>query len=117
MLFPLLFQEIDLRIGASFTRFQTLLLQNLFLFPAQREDQKQVLSFGPCQVFLGSYGDHSGEAPRDTLPPPPSSQFPTLGFVVERFWQIKAHVHEDFWTIICRFVNPKDRVSAEFSWL
>ena len=35
-------QEVDLRIGASFTRFQTLLLQNMI--------QKQgPISYGPCQ--------------------------------------------------------------------
>lgn len=35
-------QEIDLRIGATFTRFQTLLLRDMI--------QKQgVISYGPCQ--------------------------------------------------------------------
>ncbi|CAF5154835.1 unnamed protein product, partial [Rotaria socialis] len=50
-------QELDLRIGAAFTRFQTLRLQRLFGF-----DSKQVISYGSCQ-------------------------FPTLGFIVERYLQ------------------------------
>ncbi len=36
-------QEIDLRIGAAFTRFQTLRLQKKFA------DMKKVISYGPCQ--------------------------------------------------------------------
>jgi len=56
-------QEIDLRIGSSFTRLQTLLLQNRFdwqeYIPAGRESM--LLSYGPCQ-------------------------FPTLGLIVQREW-------------------------------
>lgn len=43
-------QEIDLRIGASFTRFQTILLSDSFVMPFGEEDKKLVLSYGPCQV-------------------------------------------------------------------
>lgn len=43
-------QEIDLRIGASFTRFQTMLLQNAFALPSADGERKQVISYGPCQV-------------------------------------------------------------------
>ena len=43
-----------------------------------------------------------------------SVQFPTLGFVVERYWQIQAHVPEDFWAIKC-FHKAEDG-SAEFTW-
>lgn len=49
-------QELDLRIGSSFTRLQTLQLRNRL---ASLRDQK-VISYGPCQ-------------------------FPTLGFIVERY--------------------------------
>ena len=49
-------QEIDLRIGCVFTRFQTLLLRNA------APEVSNVVSYGPCQ-------------------------FPTLGFVVERYLQ------------------------------
>ena len=49
-------QEIDLRIGCAYTRFQTLLLRNSV------PEIDTVVSYGPCQ-------------------------FPTLGFVVERYLQ------------------------------
>lgn len=47
--FPLL-QEIDLRIGASFTRFQTMLLRDRFVIDSAQDDRNLVLSYGPCQV-------------------------------------------------------------------
>lgn len=62
--------ELDLRIGAAFTRLQTLRLQRRF--PAQLTDR--VVSYGSCQ-------------------------FPTLGFVVERYRAIQSFVPEDFWKI------------------
>jgi DNA topoisomerase-3 len=43
-------QEIDLRIGASFTRFQTMLLADSFVTPFGEEEKKLVISYGPCQV-------------------------------------------------------------------
>jgi DNA topoisomerase III len=61
-------QEMDLRIGAAFTRFQTVKFRHLF------EEIDGVLSFGPCQ-------------------------FPTLGFVVRRYWQQQGFVPEDFFTL------------------
>ncbi|CAK9208461.1 unnamed protein product [Sphagnum troendelagicum] len=82
-------QEIDLRIGASFTRFQTMLLADSFVTPFGEEDKKLVISYGPCQ-------------------------FPTLGFVVERYWQVQAHVPEDFWTINCHYSSEEG--NANFSW-
>ncbi len=48
----LLQQEIDLRIGASFTRFQTMLLADSFVTPFGEEDKKLVISYGPCQVWV-----------------------------------------------------------------
>jgi DNA topoisomerase-3 len=53
--------EIDLRIGAAFTRFQTKRIQDKF-----GKVSSQVVSYGPCQ-------------------------FPTLGFVVERHQKIQVH--------------------------
>jgi DNA topoisomerase-3 len=77
--------EHDLRVGAAFTRFQTMRLQKLFdefalggggAMQVQHQEQQQqhqgVVSYGPCQ-------------------------FPTLGFVVERWARIETFVPEDFW--------------------
>jgi DNA topoisomerase III len=60
-------REMDLRIGAVFTRLQTVKFRERF------EHMPKVLSFGPCQ-------------------------FPTLGFVVQRYWERNAFVAEDFFT-------------------
>ncbi|XP_031504229.1 DNA topoisomerase 3-alpha [Nymphaea colorata] len=83
-------QEIDLRIGASFTRFQTLLLGNAFNLDFAGENRNIILSYGPCQ-------------------------FPTLGFVVERFWEIQSHEPEEFWAINCS--HDSEDGSASFTWI
>ena len=69
-------QEVDLRIGASFTRFQTLNLRYVLGYQS-----KQVLSYGPCQ-------------------------FPTLGFIVERYQEIKNFKPEDFWSLKMKVKRP-----------
>eukprot|EP00462_Mataza_sp_D1_P007350 CAMPEP_0175121884 /NCGR_PEP_ID=MMETSP0087-20121206/1411_1 /TAXON_ID=136419 /ORGANISM="Unknown Unknown, Strain D1" /LENGTH=585 /DNA_ID=CAMNT_0016403465 /DNA_START=24 /DNA_END=1777 /DNA_ORIENTATION=+ len=76
--------EIDLRIGAAFTRFQTLRLQSKF---AELADT--LISYGPCQ-------------------------FPTLGFVVERYLKREAFVPEPFWKISCSYTHQTQ--TAEFVW-
>ncbi|XP_046893588.1 DNA topoisomerase 3-alpha [Hypomesus transpacificus] len=78
-------QELDLRIGASFTRFQTLRLQKIF--PASLANQ--LISYGSCQ-------------------------FPTLGFVVERFKAIQAFIPETFFKI--KVLHERDEEAVEFSW-
>ncbi len=55
----LLQQEIDLRIGASFTRFQTMLLADSFVTPFGEEDKKLVISYGPCQVRVSLLSEMS----------------------------------------------------------
>jgi len=62
----------DLRVGAAFTRFQTLRLQKNF--DEFADGSMGVVSYGPCQ-------------------------FPTLGFVVERWARIETFIPEDFWYI------------------
>lgn len=77
--------ELDLRIGAAFTRFQTLRLQKVF--PDILADH--LISYGSCQ-------------------------FPTLGFVVERYKQVQEFVAEPFWKLK---VNHKSEDGvAEFTW-
>ncbi|KAF9105858.1 DNA topoisomerase [Mortierella sp. AM989] len=61
--------ELDLRIGASFTRFQTLSFKNRF-----PELSEGVISYGPCQ-------------------------FPTLGFVVDQYRRVENFIPESFWKL------------------
>ncbi|OWB58565.1 DNA topoisomerase activity protein [[Candida] boidinii] len=78
--------ELDLRTGASFTRFLTDLFKNEF----RRElDSKTVISYGGCQ-------------------------FPTLGFVVDRYKRIKAFKEEKFWYIGIDI--RKGNIKTTFSW-
>jgi DNA topoisomerase III len=78
-------QEIDLRIGSAFTRFQTLYLQKRF-----GELAKNVISYGPCQ-------------------------FPTLGFVVQRHQDIAKFIPQKFWHLTCEgeFDHPDDVFSMD----
>jgi DNA topoisomerase-3 len=75
-------REVDLRIGAAFTRFQTIMLQDRFA-----SFDRKVVSFGPCQ-------------------------FPTLGFVVDRFKQIRDFVVEPFWAIRLSYTGQTDTSAA-----
>lgn len=69
--------ELDLRIGAAFTRFQTLRLQKRFA----GFEKGKVVSYGGCQ-------------------------FPTLGFIVERWARIETFVPETFWFIDLKLQVP-----------
>uniref|UniRef100_F6WDL0 DNA topoisomerase n=2 Tax=Ciona intestinalis TaxID=7719 RepID=F6WDL0_CIOIN len=84
-------QELDLRIGAAFTRFQTLRLQKVF--PHVLSDK--LISYGSCQ-------------------------FPTLGFVVERYKAREQFQPEDFWKIEVTHTttqhNDDGPVTSTFSW-
>ena len=78
-------QEIDLRIGAAFTRFQTKRYQD-------RHNIEGVISYGPCQ-------------------------FPTLGFVVERWARIETFVPEDFYAISLSLRDPENPSrEVPFQW-
>ncbi|XP_060606708.1 DNA topoisomerase 3-alpha-like isoform X2 [Ruditapes philippinarum] len=77
--------ELDLRIGAAFTRFQTKRLQKIF--PSVLADQ--LISYGSCQ-------------------------FPTLGFVVERYKQVQAFVPEPFWKLKVSY--KLDDIMVDFNW-
>ncbi|PVH94649.1 prokaryotic type I DNA topoisomerase [Periconia macrospinosa] len=78
--------ELDLRLGAAFTRMQTLALQNMI---PQRDEVRKVISYGSCQ-------------------------FPTLGFVVDRYLRVRSFVPEPFWYI--KVVHEKDGISVKFTW-
>ena len=78
--------ELDLRIGAAFTRYQTINLKHRF---SELKDQK-VLSYGPCQ-------------------------FPTLGFVVDRFLRARDFKEENFWYLTCSYT--RDNIPTKFNWV
>ena len=67
--------ELDLRIGAAFTRFQTLRMQKIF--PNKITDC--LVSYGSCQI-------------------------PTLGFVAQRYKEIESFIPQDFWKIKCKII-------------
>eukprot|EP01080_Neovahlkampfia_damariscottae_P003222 gene3222-5537_t len=77
-------REIDLRIGASFTRFQTTKLKRKF-----EGLPEGVISYGSCQ-------------------------FPTLGFIVERYLKKENFVSENYWYIFCEY--EKDKKKSIFQW-
>lgn len=66
-------QELDLKMGVAFTRFQT----QYFLNKYDRLDAR-VVSYGPCQT-------------------------PTLGFAVQRHLEIIRHVPEPYWALDASF--------------
>ncbi|KAG5639039.1 hypothetical protein H0H81_007652 [Sphagnurus paluster] len=78
---------LDLKVGAAFTRMQTMILQNHF---AQLADGKNVVSYGPCQ-------------------------FPTLGFVVQKWNLVKSFVSEPFWFIYLALTSSAGE-ETPFNW-
>jgi DNA topoisomerase-3 len=72
--------DLDLRVGAALTRFQTMSLQTRFA-PLD----SKILSYGPCQ-------------------------FPTLGFVVEQYERLQNFVAETFWYIDMRLERERQEV-------
>ncbi|XP_070500540.1 DNA topoisomerase 3-alpha [Chironomus tepperi] len=78
--------ELDLRIGAAFTRFQTLRLKNLF---PQNISQDDLVSYGSCQI-------------------------PTLGFVVERYNEIETFIASNFWKI--KLTHRMNNLTVEYNW-
>ncbi|XP_059167504.1 DNA topoisomerase 3-alpha-like isoform X2 [Physella acuta] len=75
----------ELDLRIAFTRFQTLRLRKTF----PQALSEQLISYGSCQ-------------------------FPTLGFVVERYKQAQAFVPQPFSNI--RVLHQHDEVKADFSW-
>ena len=81
--------ELDFRIGTSFTRMQTLKLKSWIMARGINEELLKVISYGTCQ-------------------------FPTLGFVVDRYFTVKNFIPEPFWFI--RVMHVKDEIEVKFSW-
>ncbi|KAI1478944.1 prokaryotic type I DNA topoisomerase [Daldinia eschscholtzii] len=76
--------ELDLRIGYAFTRFLTTNLRTLG---------------GPFEKLVLSYG---------------SCQFPTLGFVVDRYFRVRNFKPEPFWSI--KVMHKRESMDVNFSW-
>ncbi|PPQ85703.1 hypothetical protein CVT26_005857, partial [Gymnopilus dilepis] len=83
---------LDLKIGSAFTRLQTLTLKNVL--PQAAAESKSVISYGPCQ-------------------------FPTLGFVVQKYKLVKDFVPENFWYIylsLTRQSASQGNEETKFNW-
>ncbi|KAI9367430.1 DNA topoisomerase [Aspergillus egyptiacus] len=76
--------ELDLRIGSAFTRLLTLQLKSLH--PSL---EQHVISYGSCQ-------------------------FPTLGFVVDRYLRVKRFKPEKFWGI--KVIHARNDKKVNFLW-
>ncbi|PIC43034.1 hypothetical protein B9Z55_009921 [Caenorhabditis nigoni] len=81
--------ELDLRIGSAFTRLQTLHLRNRFSSLLGQSDSSKVISYGSCQ-------------------------FPTLGFVTDRYKLIENFISEPFWKLAVEHTREGHKV--EFLW-
>ncbi|CAD5212398.1 unnamed protein product [Bursaphelenchus okinawaensis] len=79
--------ELDLRIGAAFTRLQTLYLKNHCPQAMSEISDQKVISYGSCQ-------------------------FPTLGFVVERYLERENFMPEPFWKLVGR----DEAKNVDFNW-
>ncbi|RAL10390.1 DNA topoisomerase 3 [Aspergillus homomorphus CBS 101889] len=76
--------ELDLRIGAAFTRLLTLQLK-----PLSSALEDTIVSYGSCQ-------------------------FPTLGFVVDRYLRVKNFKPETFWVI--KVMLLREGIKVNFLW-
>lgn len=92
--------ELDLRIGAAFTRLLTLQLATLGGVLAKR-----LISYGKHTFYFWS------TSPNLSLG---SCQFPTLGFVVDRYFRVQNFKPEPFWSI--KVSHTREEKNVNFSW-
>ncbi|TFK44130.1 prokaryotic type I DNA topoisomerase [Crucibulum laeve] len=81
---------LDLKVGAAFTRMQTQTLQSR----VGQLAEGGVISYGPCQ-------------------------FPTLGFIVQRYNRVKDFRPETFWFIylaVSRLTSSQGNEDTAFNW-
>ncbi|AGO13768.1 AaceriAGL101Cp [[Ashbya] aceris (nom. inval.)] len=85
--------EIDLRAGYAFTRLLTATLRAKVEqdIPAANDKKRPLISYGTCQ-------------------------FPTLGFVVDRYERIQNFVAEEFWYLQLLIEDEKRARKVTFSW-
>lgn len=79
--------ELDLRSGYAFTRLLSNSLGNVIQQRGERETN--MISYGSCQ-------------------------FPTLGFIVDRYKRVRSFVPESFWYI--QVTTLKNRIKTDFNW-
>lgn len=79
-------QELDLKIGVAFTRFQTRFFQGKY-----GNLDASVISYGPCQT-------------------------PTLNFTVARHLEIMRHTPEAFWSLEVEARAPKLGRNLSLAW-
>lgn len=78
-------QEIDLKVGVAFTRFQTTFFQGKY-----GNLDSRVISYGPCQT-------------------------PTLGFCVQRYLQISTFKPEKFWVVLPYIIKNGFELKLEWN--
>lgn len=81
--------ELDFRIGTSFTRMQSLKFKSWISARGISDENLKLISYGTCQ-------------------------FPTLGFVVDRYFTVKNFTSEPFWSI--KVLHTKDDIEVKFNW-
>ncbi|TVY47592.1 DNA topoisomerase, partial [Lachnellula occidentalis] len=82
--------ELDLRIGSAFTRMTTLAVRPLGgTLAVDDKGKRRIVSYGSCQ-------------------------FPTLGFVVDRYFRVVNFIPEPFWGINVN--HRRDNIDVHFSW-